>query len=123
MNNPINWFEISTNDLERASRFWETVLATRLKRERFGDQDLAIFPRASEGGIAGALVRDERRKPASQGTCVFLNAAPNIDACIARVAAAGGKVVVPKTDIGQPGFIALVVDTVGNAVGLHVERS
>jgi len=32
-------------------------------------------------------------------------------------------VVQPKTDIGPPGFIALVRDTEGNIVGLHSERT
>jgi predicted enzyme related to lactoylglutathione lyase len=32
-------------------------------------------------------------------------------------------VVQPKTDIGPPGFIALVRDTEGNVVGLHSERT
>ena len=36
---------------------------------------------------------------------------------------AGGKVMMPKTDIGPPGFIAVMVDTEGNSVGLHSERS
>jgi len=30
--------------------------------------------------------------------------------------------VLPKTDIGDPGFIALVRDTEGNVVGLHAPR-
>jgi predicted enzyme related to lactoylglutathione lyase len=29
----------------------------------------------------------------------------------------------PKTDIGAPGFIALVRDTEGNVVGLHSPRA
>ena len=28
----------------------------------------------------------------------------------------------PKTDIGDPGHIAWVLDTEGNTVGLHAER-
>jgi predicted enzyme related to lactoylglutathione lyase len=28
----------------------------------------------------------------------------------------------PKTDIGAPGFIALLRDSEGNSVGLHSER-
>jgi predicted enzyme related to lactoylglutathione lyase len=122
MRNPINWFEIPALDLDRATRFWESVLSATLKRERFGEQDLAIFERSEEGGVSGALVRGEQRRSSGQGTVVYLNAAPSLDACLARVASAGGKVVVPKTDIGPAGFFALVVDTEGNTVGLHIER-
>ena len=36
-----------------------------------------------------------------------------------RVEGAGGKVVMPKTSIGENGFMALFLDTEGNKVGLH----
>jgi len=53
---------------------------------------------------------------------VYLNASGKLDACLERVVPAGGAVVMPKTDIGDPGFIAVVRDTEGNLVGLHSER-
>jgi predicted enzyme related to lactoylglutathione lyase len=54
---------------------------------------------------------------------MYLNCNGTLDACLARVKDAGGQVVMPKTDIGDPGFIALVMDTEGNTVGLHSERA
>ena len=121
--NAINWFEIPTVDLDRAARFWETVLASPLKREKFGKgQDLAIFGRGEDGGVAGALVKDETRKPHAGGTYVYLDAKGDLDGCLERVPRAGGKVVVPRTDIGPAGYFALVLDTEGNTVGLHMER-
>jgi predicted enzyme related to lactoylglutathione lyase len=38
---------------------------------------------------------------------------------LARVPAAGGTVVLPKTEIGPHGFIAHILDTEGNRIGLH----
>jgi len=52
-----------------------------------------------------------------------LNANGMLDACIARVESSGGKVLLPKTEIGPPGFHRAVLDTEGNAVGLHAERA
>ena len=121
MKNVLNWFEIPVTQLDRATGFYETILATKLKREQFGDQALAIFGSASEGA-GGALALDAKRKPNADGTLVYLNANGKLDAVIGRVEAAGGKVIVPKTDIGAPGFIALIRDTEGNQVGLHSER-
>jgi predicted enzyme related to lactoylglutathione lyase len=46
--------------------------------------------------------------------------APALDASLARVAPAGGSVVLPKTDMGP--VIALLRDTEGNVVGLHAPR-
>jgi predicted enzyme related to lactoylglutathione lyase len=118
----INWFEIPTTDLDRASRFYTEVLGVSLKREHFAptETDLAVF-QGEEESVKGALIADARRKPAADGALVYLHA-KNLDACVARVEKAGGSVLMPKTDIGDPGFIALVRDTEGNVVGLHAPR-
>jgi len=115
----INWFEIPTTDLDRAAKFYETMLATKLKREVFGGVPHAMF---ADKTTDGALIADAKRKPNATGTMIYLNANGKLDACISRVSEAGGKLILPKTDIGDPGFIAIVADTEGNVVGLHSER-
>ena len=122
MKNVINWFEIPAVDLDRAARFWETVLETKLKRESAPGSELAIFPHGNDGEHGGALVR-RGGKPSATGTCVYLDAKGDIDGAITRVERAGGRVAVPKTDIGPDGVFAIVVDTEGNAVGLHSPRA
>jgi len=67
-------------------------------------------------------VKDGRFRPSPDGTVVYLDAGAALDDCLRLVEAAGGRVVLPRTDIGDPGFIALVVDTEGNRVGLHQAR-
>jgi predicted enzyme related to lactoylglutathione lyase len=121
MKNAINWFEIPVADLDRATLFYERVLGITLKREKFEGVDMAIFS-SDEQGVGGALISDARRKPHADGALVYLDASGKLDACVARVAESGGKVVLPKTGIGDPGFIALVVDSEGNTVGLHAPR-
>jgi predicted enzyme related to lactoylglutathione lyase len=69
------------------------------------------------------LVQQKGRAPTEQGVIVYLDANGKLDACVARVERAGGRVVKGKTDIGPPGFIALISDTEGNLVGLHSERT
>jgi predicted enzyme related to lactoylglutathione lyase len=121
MNDVIDWFEIPTLDLERAVRFYETVLGARFKRETSGGPPQAMFVGKGEAPF-GALVQDPRRKPAMDGALVYLSAGTDLDGCIERAARAGGRVVLPRTDIGDPGFIAIVADSEGNTVGLHAER-
>ena len=122
MKNVINWFEIPAVDLDRAARFWEAVLLTSLTRESVPGTDMAIFPHGDGNEPGGALVR-RGGKPSAMGTLVYLDAKGNLDAAIARAEKAGGKVAVPRTDIGKDGAFAVVLDTEGNAVGLHVHRS
>jgi predicted enzyme related to lactoylglutathione lyase len=120
MINIVNWFEIPTANLERAVTFYETLLGIRLKREVFGGTPHAVF--VGDKDAAGALIHDAKRKPSTDGTLVYLNAKKDLDGCIERATRAGGRVVLPKTDIGAPGFIAIVADTEGNHVALHMER-
>ena len=121
MKNAINWFEIPVADLDRAMRFYERVLGLSLKRAKFEGLDLAIFP-SDERGVGGALISDARRKPSADGALVYLDASGKLDACVGRVQESGGKVVLPKTAIGDPGFISLIVDSEGNVVGLHAPQ-
>ena len=116
--NAINWFELLTTDLERAAKFYETVLGVSLKRENFMGTPHAIF---GAPGVAGALIHDAKRPPIAGGATVYLDA-PDLDAALARVPKAGGKVLLGKTEIGDPGAIAIVQDTEGNHVGLHAPK-
>jgi predicted enzyme related to lactoylglutathione lyase len=43
----------------------------------------------------------------------------DIEAALAKVAASGGKTLVPRTDIGEFGAFAHFADSEGNRVGLH----
>ncbi len=121
MARPLDWFEIPTADLDRAVRFYETVLGVSLKREVFGGVPMAGFPFADKS-TGGALVQDARRKPSAEGALLYLNARGQLDTCVQRIARAGGEVIAPRVDIGEPGFIAIFRDTEGNVVGLHQER-
>lgn len=121
--NAINWFELAVEDLDRARRFYETVLGTQLRPEAGGDTPMMLFPSGGGDAVGGALVKDARRRPGAPGTLVYLNANGKLDECERRIEAAGGKVLLPKTDIGEPGHIVLLLDSEGNQVGLHAERT
>jgi predicted enzyme related to lactoylglutathione lyase len=116
----ISWFEIPVRDLDRAQRFYESVLDRTLQRETMGAERLAIFP-AAEGRIQGCInIGPTPIAPSSTGTRVYLDASPSIDAALSRVADAGGKVVTRKTALpAGMGYWAHMADTEGNVVGLH----
>ena len=118
MTNALNWFEIPVIDMDRAHKFWGAVLGEDLKRVDFGGKPHVLLPQKDEG-VGGALVKDADRKPSADGTLLYLNAEGRLDACLARVSKAGGAIVLPRTGIGEHGFIAVLRDTEGNVVGLH----
>lgn len=119
--NAINWFEISVVNLDRATRFYGDVLGTPLRKEDFGGSPIAVFPHEEKGGVGGCLTRHDGRRPSEDGPAVYL-ATQDLKACLARLKEAGGELVTPLTDIGEPGFVAQIRDTEGNVVGLHQPR-
>jgi predicted enzyme related to lactoylglutathione lyase len=119
MINTVNWFEIFVSDMDRARLFYETVLAIKLKTETAMGEPHAIFTGERQ---FGALVKREHRKPSAEGVMIYLNCAGILDQVIERAVKAGGRILLPKTDIGAPGFIAILGDSEGNAVGVHSPR-
>lgn len=117
--NPVGWFEIYVQDMQRARAFYETVLGRKLEQLPAGDLDMWSFP-AEQGrrGIGGALVRVPGVPSGGNSTLVYFNS----DDCAieaSRIANAGGKVHRDKMSIGQYGYIVLGVDTEGNMFGVH----
>ena len=116
------WFEIPAADFERAVGFYEKVFATRLKRDKFGPADMAIFPHDGDG-VSGAVMKAEGYKPAGDGSVVYLSAGEDLAPALARASAAGGKVAIPKTELPDGlGYFAQLIDSEGNRVGLHSMR-
>ena len=119
--NPVGWFEIYCDDLDRATAFYEAVFGVTLDVLELPGSPIRMrsFPMSEEGaGAAGALVKMEGVTPGPGGTLNYFSC----DDCgveAARVAPAGGKVFKEKESIGPFGFIALAYDTEGNTIGLH----
>lgn len=118
MKNAINWFEIPVNDFDRAIDFYEHILDTRLQRETMDGINMAIFP-YSENTVSGALVKADFLTPSEQGSVVYLNAEGIMDDVLDRAQKKGSKTLLPKTAIGENGFIAHISDSEGNKIALH----
>ena len=59
-------------------------------------------------------------RPSAAGTLVYPRAVSSVDAVLARVEAAGGRITTLKVQLpGDMGCFARVADTEGNRVGLH----
>ena len=115
----VNWFEIPTNDLDRATAFYEMLLGEKMRVEVFGER-IAMFP-SSVKGVGGCLVQRDFQRPSDCGVLVYLNCDSGLDAAIARLKASGqGALVLSKREVpGGFGSIACIRDTEGNHVALH----
>ncbi len=122
MQTKINWFEIPSIDFQRALRFYETVFDTRLKVEDFGNLPMGIFTGA-DGNSVGCVVHGEQFVPSDKGPVLYLDATPGFDAVLARIEAAGGRILMNKMALPHElGFIAHFIDSEGNRIALHAEH-
>jgi predicted enzyme related to lactoylglutathione lyase len=124
--NTVGWFEIPVTNMERAMKFYETVLDIKLSRNQMGPLDMAWFPWSEEGkGSAGSLVcHTDFYKPSLNGVLIYLTTQTgDLNDELKRVEKAGGTVIQPKTLIAEDyGYMALFIDTEGNRIALHSRK-
>ncbi|MEQ1814685.1 MAG: VOC family protein [Candidatus Nitrotoga sp.] len=126
ISNPVGWFEIYVDNMERAKKFYESVFSVKL--ERLNSPEIKMyspeiemwsFPVAmNEFGASGALVNMTGFSPARNSIIIYFSC----EDCAQeeeKIKASGGKIKKSKFSIGQYGYITLGYDTEGNMIGLH----
>lgn len=121
MNNPIQWVEIAAIDLERAKDFYAKVFNLAFQLIEMPDSKMYMFGDGTKMGSSGCLVSSSVNTPSTDGTIIYFKCQDVADE-VSRVEEAGGTVIVPKTDIGQFGFFAQIIDSEGNRIGLHNDK-
>ncbi|GGH56756.1 glyoxalase [Comamonas phosphati] len=122
--NPVVWFEIYVQDMERARKFYEAVFQCTLEPlappdNASGDMRMLAFPMEMERpGAGGMLVQMDGASSGAGGTMVYF-ACKDCAGEQSRVEAAGGQIHRAKFSIGLYGQCAIVQDTEGNMIGLH----
>lgn len=125
--NAVIWFEIYVDDMKRAQKFYETVLATQLSELPTPDtiedaMKMLAFPMEMNGpGAGGVLIKMEGVKAGGNSTIVYFRS----EDCAkeeSRIQDAGGKVLKSKQSLGEYGFMVLASDTEGNMFGIHSEK-
>ncbi|WP_294345228.1 VOC family protein [Prosthecochloris sp.] len=117
--NQVGWFEIPVVDMKRAKNFYEHVFGVTLDEQEMDELKMAWFPmKEDETGAPGSLVKGEGYVPSSEGALIYFTSVDIDDAC-RKTVEKGGRVLREKSSIGEYGFVAKVLDTEGNAIGLH----
>jgi len=122
MANPVRWFEIYVQDMNRAKKFYESVFQTKLSKmnSTAKEMDYWTFPPMimDQAGTSGAIVKMDGVPSGGMGTIVYFGCE---DCAVegARAEQFGGKIKDKKMSIGEFGYISLVFDTEGNLIGLH----
>jgi uncharacterized protein len=118
--NPIIWCEIYVQDMDRAKHFYESVFQTKMEKLESPGMDMWAFPMTMDAvGASGALVKMDGVKSGGSGTIPYFHC-DEVAVELERVVTAGGQIHKPKMSIGQFGCMALILDTEGNMIGLHM---
>lgn len=123
MQNAISWFEIPTIAIGRATQFYEYIFQIKLAPLDLPNIKMRMFPlddRMTQ--VGGALVESGgfHKPSATDGPLIYLNGNPDVQLVLDRVEKAGGKILIPKTEISpEYGFMAVLQDTEGNRIALH----
>lgn len=103
MPNPIVYFEIAGPDAGALRTFYASVFEWEI-----GPAGISA---ESTGGVRGGIREDPAEK-------VLYLGVPSIDEALAKVQAAGGSVVIPRTVVPGVVTFALFTDPAGNRMGL-----
>jgi len=120
--NAVSWFEIPVSDIDRAQKFYETIFEIEMVALEFPLLKMRMFPLEDMMGVGGAIsyAPGFYESSSTAGPLIYLNANPDVQIILDRIEAAGGKIIVPKTEISpEYGHMAVFTDTEGNRVALH----
>jgi uncharacterized protein len=119
MNNPVGWFEIYVDDMQRAKAFYTAVFGVEFTSLESPEIEMWAFPMNFEAaGATGALVKVPGMVAGKNSVLVYFSCE---DCAIEaeRATSAGGRLHRAKMSVGEYGFVALAYDTEGTLIGLH----
>ena len=123
MTNPVYYFEMPVTDMDRAVAFYQRVFGFAFDRQTVDGYEMAFFPRADDRpGASGALAKGDVYKPSHTGCIVYFDV-DDIDEVLRLSEAEGAKVLYPKKDIGEAGFVAEIEDSEGNRIALNAMKT
>ena len=122
----IVYFEIPADDVDRAKRFYNSLLGWKIEPTKMAMPDLEsiqyqeiVTGEPNEAAPMGSLNTGGMYKRMMNETIRSYVMVDDIDEKIAMVEKLGGKIVLPKTELESVGQFAVIEDTEGNAIGLY----
>jgi uncharacterized protein len=114
-----NWFDLQTNDVAAEKAFYGPLFGWTFDDQPTPDGQFYSMARKSDGVVAAIVPKP----PHAHGTVAAAMwntylAVDDVEATVARVAAAGGKVVLAPVDVPDAGRLAFVTDPTAASVGL-----
>jgi len=109
------WYELMTPDPDGAKAFYDAVVGWEISGEGPAEYNGYRMIGRSDGKFAGGLLplTPEMQQHGARPTWLGYVYVPDVDETIASIEAAGGKALMPATDVPNVGRIAMVADPQG----------
>jgi predicted enzyme related to lactoylglutathione lyase len=107
------WYELMSTDPDASTKFYDDVVGWKIGAKPPGDMDYRMIS-APDGHVGGVLrLTDEMRKHGARPVWLGYIGVDDVDDTVAKLTAAGGRVLMPAWDIPNVGRIAMVTDPQG----------
>jgi len=115
MANPFVHIELGTTDIAKAKSFYGALFDWKLKDEQMGPGMTYTMVNVGEGTGGGMMKHPVPGAPSAWLPYVLVN---DIEASTAKAKALGAKVMREVTPVMDQGFISIIIDPTGAALGL-----
>ena len=109
-----SWFELMTDKVNAAKDFYAKIFGWEFEKMPMDGGDYFMIKVGGEQ-VGGIMKKPESAAGAPCHWATYI-AVDDIDAVVARTAAAGGKIIVPPQDIPNVGRFAVVQDPQGASI-------
>jgi len=113
MGNPVVHFEINTKNPGRLRSFYSEIFGWKMNSMP-GPMEYAMVETGAQKGIAGGIGKAQQ----GEGNVTFYIEVEDLPAYLKKVERAGGKTIVPVTEVPNVVTFALFADPEGHHVGL-----
>ena len=110
------WRDLITDDADSARAFYTEVIGWSTEVMDVGKGPYTVF-KIGERPVAGLMAKTPSASDAPTAWTSYVTV-DDVDMRAAKVADAGGKVVVPPTDIPTVGRMAVIQDPTGGCIGI-----
>ena len=120
----IQHFEFPADDVERARKFYKEVFGWKMEKWRNPenpDKDYWIVETKDENGNKGLSGGMMKRQSQEHNVTNYITV-NSLEEHIQKIEQAGGKIIVPKTEIPNMGYYVIFLDSEGNMFGLYQEN-
>ena len=117
MSFPVIQWQIVTKDPERIARFYQDLFGWTVSTQN--GLGYRVVDTGAERGIDGGIWPSPAQTP--EMVQLFVEVA-DIDAMLARLAALGGQILVPRQELPDGDAMALALDPLGRPFGLMTPR-